>query len=70
MRFSSADQKRFLKAVRLVDENERHPSLRVHELSGDLSGTWSASPSDELRILFVRLDGGRTLLIRCTRHYA
>ncbi len=56
--------------MRLLDENEKHPSLRVHELRGDLAGTWSASASDELRMLFIRTEGGRKRLLRCTRHYA
>lgn len=55
--------------MRLLDSNEKHPSLRVHELGGDLTGTWSASASDELRIELLRLEGGRKLLLRCTRHY-
>ena len=55
--------------MRFLDENEQHPSLRVHELSGDLAGMWSASASDELGIVFLREDDGRKLLIRCTRHY-
>lgn len=69
-RFGPTDQRRFLKALRLLDENERHPSLRVHQLAGDLEGTWSASASDELRILFMRTTAGRKLLLRCSRHYA
>lgn len=52
-----------------MDESERHPSLRVHELSGDLLGIWSASASDALRLLFARREGGRKLLLSCTRHY-
>ena len=59
-----------MRALRLLDENEKHPSLRVHQLTGILAGTWSASASDELRLLFARLEGGRKVLIRCTRHYA
>lgn len=55
--------------MRYLDEDEGHPSLRVHELGGDMKGIWSASASDELRISFVRLKGGRKLLLRCTRHY-
>lgn len=58
-----------MKALRLLDENEQHPSLRVHQLSGDLTGMWSASVSDELRLLFVREGEGEKLLIRCSRHY-
>jgi mRNA-degrading endonuclease YafQ of YafQ-DinJ toxin-antitoxin module len=70
VRFGASDQRRFLKALRLLDQNEKHPSLRVHELSGDLAGTWSASASDDLRLLFIRAGGGRKILLTCTRHYA
>jgi mRNA-degrading endonuclease YafQ of YafQ-DinJ toxin-antitoxin module len=59
-----------VKALLLLDENERHPSLRVHELSGDLAGVWSASASSELRIEFVRGQAGQKILMRCSRHYA
>jgi mRNA-degrading endonuclease YafQ of YafQ-DinJ toxin-antitoxin module len=53
----------------LLDSNERHPSLRVHQLQGDQAGVWSASASDELRLTFERLSEGRKLLLRCSRHY-
>ncbi|MDO8563271.1 MAG: hypothetical protein Q7S25_05460 [Candidatus Limnocylindria bacterium] len=53
-----------------MDDDERHPSLRVHELAGELADTWSASASDDLRLLFLRTQGGRKLLLSCTRHYA
>ena len=68
--FSKSDQRRFLKALELLDADERHPSLRVHQLSGDLSGFWSASASDQLRLLFIRDADGTKTLIRCSRHYA
>lgn len=64
-----ADQRRFIKALTLLDNDEKHPSLRVHQLSGDLAGMWSASASDELRILFIRA-GARKILGECSRHYA
>jgi mRNA-degrading endonuclease YafQ of YafQ-DinJ toxin-antitoxin module len=67
--FSYADRRRFQRALLLLDTNERHPSLRVHELSGDLSGWWSASASDVLRITFERLPDGRKRLGVCSRHY-
>lgn len=66
---SAADRRRILRALRLLDTNERHPSLRVHELRGQQEGVWSASASDELRITFLQLDGGRKLLWTCSRHY-
>jgi hypothetical protein len=67
--FGVADQRRILRALRLLDADEQHPSLRVHKLEGKLSGRWSASASDELRITFQRLEGGRKRLIDCSRHY-
>jgi mRNA-degrading endonuclease YafQ of YafQ-DinJ toxin-antitoxin module len=69
MEFRMADQKRFAKALRLLDVDERHPSLRVHELQGDLAGVWSAHAADDLRIEFLRDGGGQKTLLRCSRHY-
>jgi mRNA-degrading endonuclease YafQ of YafQ-DinJ toxin-antitoxin module len=69
MDFRLADQKRFAKALRLLDVDERHPSLRVHELQGDLAGVWSASATDDLRIEFLRYADGKKILLRCSRHY-
>lgn len=67
--FSVAERRRFVRALALLAANERHPFLRVHQLRGKLSGVWSASASDELRITSRRLDGGRKLLLTCSRHY-
>ena len=67
--FTAADRRRLLRAIELLDGNEQHPSLRVHQLRGELQGVWSASASDELRITFRRLEGGRKLLLSCSRHY-
>jgi mRNA interferase RelE/StbE len=67
--FEKRDRNRFLKALRFLDENEKHPSLRVHELEGDLAGTWSASASDVLRMTFERTTGGRKTMLTCSRHY-
>ena len=66
--FSDADKRQFRKGLRLLDENEKHPSLRVHELKGDLAGIWSASASDILRMTFVRR-GDRKIMLTCSRHY-
>jgi len=69
MAFRLADQKRFAKALGLMDVDERRPSLRVHELQGDLAGVWSASATDDLRIEFLRDGDGKKILLRCSRHY-
>ena len=67
--FSLPEKHLFLKALRLLDENERHPSLRVHQLHGDQVGVWSASASEDLRVRFLRTAGGRKELLDCSRHY-
>jgi hypothetical protein len=67
--FSASERKAFLKALRQLDEGERHPSLRVHELKGDREGSWSASASAALRMTFERQPGGRKRLLTCSRHY-
>jgi mRNA-degrading endonuclease YafQ of YafQ-DinJ toxin-antitoxin module len=67
--FNRAERRRLLKALRLLDANERHPSLRVHELRGDLAGVWSVAASKELRITFQRLPDGHKLLLTCSHHY-
>jgi mRNA-degrading endonuclease YafQ of YafQ-DinJ toxin-antitoxin module len=68
--FTGNERKRLLKVLRLLEENERHSSLRVHELRGDLTGVWSASASKELRITFERISDGRKRLLTCSHHYA
>lgn len=66
---ASTDQRRILRALALLDEDEGHASLRVHQLSGALAGQWSASASRSLRITFVRLPGGRKQLVEASHHY-
>ena len=53
----------------VLDRDERHPSLRVHALSGNLAGLWSASVTNNIRIHFVRLPGGRKRCVDLTKHY-
>ena len=67
--FSRREQLLFLKAPRQIDIDERHPSLRIHPLQGEMEGVWSASANDELRITFERLSSGRKRLHTCSRHY-
>lgn len=45
---SAADQRRVLRALDLLDEDEGHQSLRVHQLTGDMAGLWSAAASRSL----------------------
>lgn len=68
-RFTPSDRARVLKAMELLDQNEKHPSLRVHLLSGELRGLWSASVTDSIRIVFLRTADGRKLCVNLTKHY-
>lgn len=63
------DQRRVVRSLDQLDDDERTPSLRVHRLQGSQAGLWSASASRSLRITFLRLDGGRKLLVECSQHY-
>ena len=59
----------FFKALRLLDENERHCSLRFHQLRDDVAGQWSVPASDLLRITFRRPADRRKELLELSRHY-
>lgn len=67
--FGEKERRLFRKALRLLDQNEAHPSLRVHKLHGDREASWSASASDELRMTFERMPDGRKRMLTCSRHY-
>ena len=67
--FTAAERTLFMKAMRLLDQDPRHPSLRVHQLRGDRAGSWSASASLELRMTFETLPDGRHRMLTCSRHY-
>jgi hypothetical protein len=65
---TAADRSAVLKCLALLNDNERHLSLRIHELQGDLVGVWSASAS--LRLLFEGQQDGKKRLLRCSKHYS
>lgn len=67
--FNSVERKKFIKALGLLDQDEKHPSLRVHKLEGDRLGSWSVSASNVLRMTFERLEGGEKRMLTCSRHY-
>jgi len=69
---TSAVEKKFIKLAkkdpalskiidqRLVQfqENPRHPSLRVHKLTGKVKGAWSLSVTEGYRLLFDYIEDG------------
>jgi Txe/YoeB family toxin of Txe-Axe toxin-antitoxin module len=66
---SNADGKKVVKALSLLDSNERHPSLGVHQLKGELDGVWTAKASKGLRITFQRDAKRRKTMLTCSQHY-
>lgn len=56
-------QKRAIITESLFKENPLHPSLRLHQLKGKLSGLWSLSINLNYRIIFKRKDDGVILFI-------
>ncbi len=68
-KLSPRDEARVFRALRVLDEDERHPSLNVHLLKGKAAGLWSAYASKSLRITFERLEGGNKRLLEASHHY-
>ena len=66
---SSTNQGRIFRALRLLDENDQHPSLNVHQLKGKESGLWAAYASKSLRITFRKLEGQMKELVEASQHY-
>ena len=40
------------KQIKLFENNENHPSLRVHKLHGELEGYWSLSINKSVRVIY------------------
>lgn len=45
------------KQLALFENNPQHPSLRIHKLSGKLTGVWSLSIGLKLRLLYFIKNG-------------
>ncbi|QQG43331.1 MAG: type II toxin-antitoxin system mRNA interferase toxin, RelE/StbE family [Candidatus Daviesbacteria bacterium] len=48
--------KKIEKQLALFQENPKHPSLRTHKLTGNLTNRWSISLSKGLRMVYLLLD--------------
>ena len=40
------------KQIRLLESNPKHPSLRLHKLSGTLDNMWSLSVTSSIRMVY------------------
>ena len=53
------DKKLYVKIEKqlfLFKQNNKHPSLRLHKLTGDQTGIWSMSIDKNMRMLFIVID--------------
>ena len=55
-------------AIALFLNNPRDPSLRLHELRGELSGVWSLSADGDLRVHFRYYDDTIVLFLTVGSH--
>mgnify|MGYP001558295805 CR=1 FL=1 len=54
--------------VEIFKKNPLHPSLRLHMLTGKLSGIWSISLSKNYRLIFERMENGDILFLSIGSH--
>ena len=53
------------KALKHLEEDAFHPSLKTHKLTGCLAGSWASSAGYDLRIIFsfIKEHGKETILL-------
>lgn len=47
---------RIKKQIQIFEQNPKHPSLRLHKLTGGLNNTWSISINRSVRMVYRILD--------------
>ncbi len=57
-----------IKKERIFRLNPLHPSLRLHQLHGELDNLWSISLSKNYRLIFKRQPNGDILFISVGKH--
>lgn len=55
------------KQIKLFENNENHPSLRVHKLHGEFEGYWSLSINRSIRIIYY-IENGMVYLVNIGTH--
>ena len=61
-------QKRAIEVEKLFRINPLHPSVRLHQLKGRLSGLWSISVTMHVRIIFERMENGDLIFLSIGQH--
>lgn len=59
---------RIEKQIVLFEENPKHPSLRIHKLSGSMNNAWSISVTMSIRMVYLLIDKDTALFIKIGTH--
>lgn len=59
---------RIQKQISLFESNPKHHSLRLHELTGNLTNTWSISITKSIRMVYRHLEGNIAYFIKIGTH--
>lgn len=56
------------KKIKQFEENPKHPSLRIHKLSGSMNNMWSLSVNKSFRLTYRLLDNDLAYFIDIGNH--
>lgn len=59
---------RIEKQIMLFEENPKHPSLRVHKLSGNHVNMWSISITMSVRMVYLLIEDDLAIFIKIGTH--
>ena len=59
---------RIEKQILLFEENPKHPSLRVHKLSGNRENMWSISIMMSIRMVYLLIEDDLAIFIKIGTH--
>jgi addiction module RelE/StbE family toxin len=59
---------RIEKQILLFEENPKHPSLRVHKLSGNRENMWSISITMSIRMVYLLIEDDQAIFIKIGTH--
>lgn len=59
---------RIEKQILLFEENPKHPSLRIHKLSGNRENMWSISITMSIRMVYILIEDDQAIFIKIGTH--
>ncbi len=59
---------RIEKQIALFEEDPKHPSLRVHKLTGSMKNMWSISITMNIRMVYLLIEEDYALFVKIGTH--